>query len=372
MPVNNKVFFISIIFLADLLFAQVPFVPHLSSRSRAMGGTVSGYVNGVDALFHNPAALYKVEGYVFDIGKVNAAASTNSQRLLDQTSSSTSSLGAADLQALYGETFFSEVSAHSGMVIPRFGFAVFSQNYISEVFNNPVFPTFTTHFLSDYGYTIGASFPLGSNSSFGVAGRHTQRWSGNEEILVTDLIGTNDRELINSRFTNKGVGDGFDLALHHNIPSSNLNFALVWKDVGTTVFKPTSGIGPERQDDNLSFGISKSDSLGVFDTTYAFEYKHIRQSGELVRKLHFGTEASLGLLDLRFGINQGYLTYGVGVDLWLVSIDATAYSEEVTDNNGAAVKNDRYQATLTFALDLDQSLKIKNSFGKKRRLMQRR
>ncbi len=347
------------------------FIPHQSSRARAMGGTIISDANGLDALFFNAAALSRVEGYVFDIAKVNAGASQNSQRLLDQTKSSGSTLAASDLQNLYGETFFAEASAHSGMVIPRFGIAAYSHSYVSEVFNNPVFPTFNINLVSDYGYIVGTSIPIGLNLSFGIAGRHIKRWSGKTDILISDLIGTNDKDLVASRLQDKGSGNALDLSMHYVMPASKLNLSLSWKDVGDTKFTSLSGNGPEKQSDNLTFGVSKKDTLSFFDMTYAFEYNHIRQDDALSKKVHFGAEASLGLFDFRLGLNQGYLTYGLGVDLWLVSVDATAYTEEFSTNN-SQIKSDRYQATVTLALDLDQSLKLRNQFGKKRRLMQRR
>lgn len=364
------VFFL-ILFLGQIGFADSMYNLHLNARSQAMGGTSIAYTSGVDALFQNASALSKIDGYVFDIARVNAAASTNSQRLLDQMKNQGSTLSAADLQGLYGENYFADISAHSGMVIPRFGFAFFSNNFMTEVFNNPVYPTFNINFLSEYGYLVGTSIPITSDLSFGIAGRHIQRWSGDEDILVSDLIGTNEKDLIDNRFQDKGVGDALDLSLSQNFPSSNLNLSLSWKDVGNTAFKTTSGNGPERQEENLSFGAAKTDTLGFFDMTYAFEYNHIRQSGPLVKKLHLGAEASIGLLDLRVGLNQGYLTYGVGIDLWLFRLDAAAYSEEIGVGSSLA-KSDRYQATLTFALDFDQAFKVKNQFGKKRRLLQRR
>jgi hypothetical protein len=352
---------------ADSLFTS-----NLNARARAMGGTSIAYARGADALFYNAAALARVEGYSLKLADANVGASKNSQRLADQRFSSADPLTPADLQGLFGETYFAEASAQTGMVFPYFGFGAYSANHTTEVFSNPVFPTFNVDFMSEYGYLVAGAVALGDNMSFGFTGRHMKRWSGKQDILVTDLIGTSDRELIESRFQDKGTGNAIDVSFLATLPQQNVNIAIVWKDVGNTAFTADTGNGPERQDDNLSFGVSKLSKHSFFDMTYAFEYDHIRQAGEnLAKKLHLGAEMSVGLIDLRAGVSQGNLTYGAGVDLWLFNFEAAAYSDEIGSSIGQN-RNDRYQASVSITLDFDQAFKLKNQMGKKRRLLQRR
>ncbi len=360
------------LFFISMAQADSLFTPNLNARGRAMGGTSISYAKGVDALFYNAAALARVEGYSLKIADANVGVSKNSQRLLDQRFSNGDPLTPASLQSLYGETYFAEASAQSGMVFPNFGFGAYSSNYTSEVFNNPVFPTFNVDFLSEYGYLVAGALSIGENASFGFTGRHMKRWSGQQDILVTDLIGTTDRQLIESRFQDKGSGNAIDLSFFSTLPQQNINFALVWKDVGNTAFTADTGVGPERQEDNLSFGISKISKFSFIEMTYAFEYDHIRQLNENIsKKLHLGAEMSLGLIDLRVGLSQGNLTYGAGLDLWLFNFEAAAYTEET----GTAIgqnRSDRYQASVSITLDFDQAFKLRNQMGKKRRLLQRR
>ena len=366
-----KIIFLTVA-LTSTSQADSLFTPNLNARSRAMGGTSIAFARGADALFYNAAALARVEGYSLKIADANVGASKNSQRLIDQGFASSSSLTAADLQGLYGETYFAEASAQSGMVFPFFGFGAYSSNYTSEIFNNPVFPTFNVDFQSEYGYLIAAALPINENVSFGLTGRHMKRWSGKQDILVTDLIGTTEREVIEARFQDKGSGEALDVSFLATVPSKNLNFAVVWKDIGGTAYRIDTGNGPERQDDNLSFGVSQVSKYNFFDMTYAFEYDHIRQATENIsKKLHLGAEMSIGFLDLRAGLSQGNFTYGAGVDFWLINIEAAAYSDELGTSIGQA-RNDRYQASVSITLDFDQAFKLRNQMGKKRRLLQRR
>lgn len=368
-------YFIFIFVVSSIAQAQVNhlFQPGLSTRSRAMGGTSIAFARGTDALFYNPAALAKVEGYSFKILGTHLGASTNSQRLVDQMGSgSGSTISPSDLLGLYGNTYFAEASLMSGMVFPYFGAGAYSYNYTAEKFNDPVFPTFDVNFFSEYGYIVAGAIPLGDRSSIGIAGRHAKRWAANEKILVADLIGTTERDLIESRFLNKGAGEALDFSFLTSFPNSDVSLAVVWKDVGDTRYRPYSGVGPDRQENNLSLGLAWQKAIGIMDVTTAFEYNYIREVGtDFSKKIHAGAEVSFGLIDLRAGLSQGYLSYGAGVDLWLISLDVAAYSEELGSVIGQE-RNDRYQATLSINLDFDQAFKIKNEFGKKRRLMQRR
>ena len=52
------------------------------------------------------------------------------------------------------------------------------------------------------------------------------------------------------------------------------------------------------------------------------------------RKLHLGMEMSLPLLDVRAGLNQGYFSYGAGINLGVFRIDAAQYGVEIGEKLG--------------------------------------
>lgn len=371
-----KIFFMSIFILIVLIptpsLARILYQPLQTTRAMGMGGTAIAFTRGVDALFVNPAALARVEGYSFTIVEAQAAVGKNSQRLVDQMKNNGGTMSAADLNGLYGQTFFADASAKSGMVIPYFGFGAYSSNYFHETFNDPVYPTFDVDFVSDYGYLVAAAIPLGPNVSFGVAGRHVKRWSALTQIMVTDLIGTNDQDLIKSKAQDRGTANALDISFLATLPGDlKPSLAFVWKDVGMTRFEPSAGNGPERQEDNLIFGASIQHPFAYGSWTHAIEYKFIRTPNEdFTKKIHIGTEASFGLIDLRAGLSQGYLTYGAALDLSFIRIEAAAYTLELGNSAGQS-PSDRYQASVSINLDFDQAFKLSKE-GKKRRLLQRR
>lgn len=358
-------------FLSVNVWAIDFYQPGLQVRCLAMGGTCMSHVQGASSLFFNPAALARVEGFDFIIAQMQAGVSKDTIDFSSQFQGS--SFTAADLNNLYGKTLAADVTARSGFVMPNFGFGVYSNNYTVMKFNDPSFPTFNMNFISDYGYIVGGSLSLGTNTSFGVTFRHVKRWGGNEDIDVASLVGASSSTLTDNNFLNHGVGHAVDVAfmttLNHPLRPT---LSLVWQDVGVTTYNLTSGVkAPPAQTDNLIFGVSWPQQIGVLDFKHAFEYKFIREGGEFFKKVHLGTELDIGMLDLRAGLNQGYVTYGAGIDFWLFALDAAVYAKEL-GTYGGQERSDNYAVNLTFNMDFDQSFKLRDREGKRRRLKQRR
>ena len=362
--VNMKTI-IFIILITLNLQAMELFQQGMTTRSAAMGGTSIAFVRGPDALFSNPAALSKVEGFSFNLVSVNAAISKNAIDLMSTLQNTGASFTATDLDQLYGKKIFSDISVQGGAVVPYFGVGAYSYNTATQSFSNPSFPFYNVDLVSDYGYIIGGAFELSKNLSFGVSGRHVKRWSGNKDILVTDLLGSGPQDIIEQELQDKGKGNALDVAMLATFDNSwNTSVAVVWRDLGNTRFSTTSGNGPERQEDNLIFGLSSQKAFGLMTVTNAFEYKYIRNDGDITKKLHFGSELALSIIDLRVGYGQGYLSYGAALDFSFLRAEVASYSNELGANAGQS-QSDRYQASISLNIDLDQGFKLKTSDGKK-------
>lgn len=369
---RNHLALLFFILVAEAALAKILFQPGQTTRSLAMGGTYVSFARGVDALYYNAAALARNEGFTFTLVELQPAISKNAQRLADQSQGNGSPTTASDLTGLYGKTFSIDVNARSGFVFPYWGVGFYSTNYINESFSNPVFPTFNVEFISDYGYLVSGAVPLGPQTSIGLTGRHVKRWGGEADILVTSLIGTDDQALIENTITDKGTGNAMDISFLHTFDGDwTPSIAAVWYDLGNTKFNPTTGNGPPQQENNLVFGVSAQRKVPMGTWTSSLEYKYIQQTGSFSKKIHLGTELSLGLIDLRAGLYQGYVTYGVALDFSFLRIEAASYAVELGNSAGQS-PSDRYQASISLNLDFDQAFKLKTSDGKKRRLMQRR
>jgi hypothetical protein len=66
------------------------------------------------------------------------------------------------------------------------------------------------------------------------------------------------------------------------------------------------------------------------------------EDDDVGKRIHLGLEYSLTkIVSLRAGVNQGYLTYGLGADTKKVQFDLLSYAEEVGNHSGQQ-KDRRY------------------------------
>jgi hypothetical protein len=150
----------------------------------------------------------------------------------------------------------------------------------------------------------------------------------------------------------------------------------MWQDVGSVKFTKTAGENaPEIQKDNLMLGAGLLMDLPGFDLRSGVEYRHVTLQGEqLGKKIHAGLELSLPLIDLRIGANQGYSTFGAGVDLWFFRFDGAITTEELGAYPGQTPQT-RYMASLALSLSFDANFNIMQGSGEsrsRRKLKQRR
>ena len=366
--------FFNILFV-NLAEAKELYQQGLSARYLGMGGTSVAFARGVDALFLNPAALAKTDGIVLNFLNFNAGISTNSLTLKDKLSatSGSGSISLSDLNTLYGENIFLDVTAYGGLAIPYFAVGAYSNNTSLQSFSNPSNPTYNVNLISDYGYAVGGAFKLTNELSFGITGRSLKRWSGDLTMPATNLVGSNTQSVLESSLSDKGSGNALDLGMLASFQGSGWNHevGIAWHDVGMTRFNPTSGNGPERQEDNLILGYAAQKEFGFISWLSSIEYKYIRNDGDISKKIDLGTELSFGIFDIRAGYYQGYVSYGASVDFSFIRFDAASYSGELGTTAGQT-SNPRYAASLSLILDMDQSFKIQANDGKRRRLNQRR
>lgn len=337
-----------------------------------MGGTYNSVVRGGDSLFVNPAALMKSS--LLEVKLLGLGVGSNGLDLYNQFKDDHNFKTPADFAKVYGKDVFLGLNAKSSVVFGRFGVAGYSDSYILAKFHSPPNPNFNATYISDYGVVVGGAIPVGPETAVGVAFKRIVRTGGTKDIDLGVLLDTNAREALVNSFKDKGVGYGADVSLMTTLPTAFSPTVVVsWQDVGSTSFSQTDGqSSPPRIKDNLSLGASTTLDLPGFDWTNAVEYKFITHQGEdLGKKLHIGTEISLPFIDLRAGFSQGYTTYGVGLNLSLVRLDAAMYKTELGAYPGQT-GNDRLQIGLTIDFSFDADFNIVDSNGKKRSLKQRR
>ncbi|XGC80215.1 hypothetical protein ACES2L_12865 [Bdellovibrio bacteriovorus] len=354
--------------------AQELYEPFRGIRSLGMGGVVISIVNDAEAVFHNPAALGRVEGlniHLLELGLGGRMLSPEDLEAIQNIDSDDPST----YNDLFGTRLNFKANGALGLALPYFGVGYYTDYDLSLELHNPGYPEFTTYFKNDSAVTIGAAYPIAPKSYIGMSLKRMTRWGGaTQELGLTTVANAGDIQGIMDEFENKGQGYGVDLALLTEVPAPlNPVLTVVWQDVGSTAFTQTGGAdAPPHVPQNLSAGASIGFDLPGLDWVIAMEGRHLLEPDvQIGKKVHIGTEVSIPFLDIRAGINQGYITYGVGFDFLIFRLDAASYTEELGIYPGQTADN-RVMIGLSIDLGFDANFNFTDNSGKKRKLKQRR
>lgn len=354
--------------------AQEIYQGYRNARSMGMGGVAITMVQGAEALFVNPAAMGKNSAIDIHAMGLNLGGRSLSAQDLEDIQA----LDASDPSTynnLFGKRIFVDALGSTAFTTPFIGVGYYTDYRLSLELHNPGYPEFTTYFKNDQAYVVGGAYPLGAKSYLGMAFRKLDRWGGDvKELGLTVVADGGDLQSLMNQFSNKGTGYGIDLSFISQVEAPlNPTFALVWQNIGDTSFRKTAGEdAPTHVDQDLSAGVSLGFDLPGIDWVIALEARHLLDSEiQIGKKAHLGTELSLGFIDLRAGLNQGYVTYGVGCDFFIFKLDAVSYTEEIGAYPGQTADN-RLMVGLSIDLGFDANFKFTDNNGKKRKLKQRR
>ena len=343
---------------------------NISPRAHGMGGVTSLFPRPTEATFVNPAALSKVEQLGWEIADVSGG--YNGQAAYTAFSALGAG-GTAAYNGVYGKKIWVGANGYSSMVFPNFSFALFDNIKVNGELNKPPFPDFDMAYLNDSGFQASVGFDIDSVFSWGATLKRITR-TGGEMSLGLSTIAAASANTIQNQFSSAGTGWSSDLALmaRGDGPFSPRMVAM-WKDPGSLEFVLSNGtINPPRIRDNFILGVGTLLNAPGLDWSTGLEFQHISETGiQLGKKVHMGTEVSLPLVDLRAGAGQGYQSYGAGINLFFIKVDAAYYTVEKGDYPGQT-PDLRYEVSFSINIAVDADFKETGKDGKRRRLKQRR
>lgn len=365
------IFFISTKSVAAELYNR-----HVSTRALGMGNAYLGVARGLEATFYNPAGLAETKGFNLTLLKVRAG--------LNDVDAITDLMDLADsdnfedvLREFYGRPLNMSAGGYTGLVISGFAFAAYDSFNISADLSNPALPDFQLDYVNDFGFAAGFGFDLIPNAfSVGFVGKRIQRLGASETVSV-DTLATLETDELTALLENEGIGYALDVGFNFTLPSPiKPTFAFVMRDVGDTNFSHDDGAkAPPDDEAEMLAGVSFELSIPGITITPALDYRYIDNADiHIGKKINFGLEVSLPIIDIRGGFHQGYWTAGGSFNMGLIQIDAATYGVELGEYPGQN-EDRRYmvELTLDFGWDASSGSKI---FGvdreTRRKLKQRR
>jgi len=186
--------------------------------------------------------------------------------------------------------------------------------------NSGVFqPRLDLRAYSDIGVIAGYARRIRAFGDWyaGLSVKYFNRWEVYRSFSLEDAAKTPGfSDVVDLK--NKKAGFGVDLGALYPV-NRKLTLGLVAQDLIT--------LGGVKPDMSLNFGVHYALLKRL---NFVADYRDIFNSEDVPVPMHvyFGGELDLTLLRLRGGFFQGYPSVGVGLNLWLIKLDAVYYGRE--------------------------------------------
>lgn len=351
--------FIVLLDLSELKAREYKYLGR-SPRALFMGDAYTAIADDAFTLFYNPAALGRHDGLSLHIVNPQVSA-INALGEMDRFKNFPSSDPVAMSDRLIGLPIHLGFSGRPTIKLQHLGMTYFADFTTNLELKNAVHPIFDLDLKYDRGFIIGYAF------SFGNGGNSGANWSGKKKskkanagqrisvgtaiksmsrqgiLQAYDLFGlkllnkiqtsgSDFSALKNSLGYSNGSGIGVDAGAEilYAWSSSQLIFATSILDIGDTKFPLSSGTTKlPAQLMSWNSGVSWRQDFTIIDYTLSFDLHPINQPLPMMRKVHFGARVGIPFVDVMFGWNGGYISYGLGLDLFLVSLYAGFYNVEI-------------------------------------------
>ncbi len=303
-----------------------------------MGGAFTAVADDSNAPFYNPAGLDNIQTSTFQILNISADVSYPSlyPNLANDVQSANISNPASYVNAfnnVAGQGLYARVGNYSNFTTHDFAIGLLSNNQMMGVANSS--PT-TNNLaslaaLSDNGIVLSGALGF-FDHHLQIGGTVMGLYQMFENVpsltasQASNLNGTLWGDLSRGFgvLGNVGAIYHFDLPLNPTLGAAVLN-------VGTPSFG-NAGVLP--QIINAGVGIDPDIGFGklIADIDYVDVSNYLYYTGDsLWLHTRFGIQYQFpAILTLSAGLYEGYPTFGVGVDLWALEVNASYYTEEAS------------------------------------------
>ena len=325
-----------------------------SAKALLMGDAWTALANDDEmTLFYNPASLGANSSVGFNLINPKLGA-TNALDELDRFEDFPSGDAGAISERLLGFPVFVEASIFPTFKMLNFAFSFFATSKTSLVMTNAVHPTLKADYRYDRGFAFGFGYNLiggktargkslgnGERLSIGYTLKYLRRegLSKSFDIFGTGLLDDiNDGNLESTDDFKRilgfseGKSFGHDIGIEYALGSGSSQFTMGASllNVADISFRKLSGTEdvPE-QDMYLNLGASFKQDFKLFSYTLATDLKPVNQPIPFGQMFNFGASVSIPFFSTFFGWSQGYISYGLEVDLWPFRVLAGFYSVEL-------------------------------------------
>lgn len=337
----------------DPLFA--PVLPDVIARGNAFTATAHGY----GALFTNPAGFSKADGsFTLLSASINPYFAPNAENIENFKLAIDDQTAAIDLLSDLIVTNGIGANANTGIAFVGKGLGLAVVVDVDSYGRGKTALGTEVDAVGTAAAIAGLSFnPQLGPFSIHVGGdlRLMYRMKM-DNVSVLDLISLSDGT--GTPDVNLLTGGGLALDFGTIVDFGSLSFGMSFRDIGGTKFYyeyenlDTEVIGNVEDDFDVEYKIPMAISTGfgyhpdlgalklIIDPTFNLEYQHVfyqdpDNTPSFWTGVHAGTEIRvLRFMKVRAGINQGYITAGIGAKLLFLDINMAYFTREMGEYAG--------------------------------------
>ena len=323
---------------------ELPFI-FRGARPLGMGGAFVAVSDDENALFYNPAGLADIKTSRFSPLNFQAEVGRNAYSFnrdaLDVDLDNPQEVGNF-LNKHIGDYGHVSASYFPNYIRPNFAFGLLGTANSNIQVHDRQYPKLVMDAIGDAAACAGlAKSFFDSDLLVGSNLKYLYRESLEHEYTVADITTKDFKKRVRDDVQNGG-GVLLDLGIMYKInPSQEAgNQGPIQLGLSVNNLIGNKLGDAEDIDSHVDLGVSKR--LGEFTLAadYVDIFHELGQDKDAGKRIHIGVEyAPTKILKLRAGFNQGYLTYGVGIDTGHLKFDLLTYAEEVGVYSGQ--KDDR-------------------------------
>jgi len=325
-------------------------------RPLAMGGAFTAVADDEHALFYNPAGLADIS--MLNLAVVNPLVEGTEDGMeifqdLQDTDFENVEEAEDFLRKYIGvqQHIRAAVNPYIGFNVADYGVMIagLGQVTMDAVAVDTLNPKMDVAVIGDYGLLggVGGKLPF-TGLRVGLSVKAINRQSLMEQYTAEDLVEEDFEEMVRDDL-NEGSGISADIGVLYTLPF----VSIVDMDVGFAVQNlPKMDMGDALDiDTQVNMGLALKKKLAGFGFIGALDCmdlsQNIGEDDDWGKRLHVGAEVKFPLiLSLQAGLNQGYMTGGIGLDFKVLRFDLATYGEEIGEEAGDQVSR-RYLAQVT-------------------------
>ncbi|WP_186645640.1 hypothetical protein [Fluviispira vulneris] len=330
-----------------------------NSFDLASGGASMTRATQEGVLFANPSLPAFGEGIIRSIFLKNTASiGAQSIGFLNDVVTAAGNLNTAQLQNLLGDivkkpVYFGLDSA-AGLITSNFSIAGFSSAKIDlngRQFGILGLPDIQIKSNGFVGVASAISTQFADTLAIGIGPKYIYNAEINADLGVNDILNASQAQSIITNSLKNGTAISTDIGVtfQKRTKHFDVRIAGVVEDVGNTQF--TGGVPPWLQTYNAGIGFSIHDETNALHC--ALDYRDISDvyKEDLPKKVYMGCKLLITrIFGLGFGYLQGWPSYGFVLNLFLMRIEAGAYTKDAGNYQAGLVGRQVYFASLGFEL----------------------